>query len=45
MTMSFGVCAPAQGNEAAAITYGDLSDRLRFYGAEVLLIDAVGQRL
>ena len=38
----FGVKVEAQGIEAAAITYGDLSDGLRFCGAEVLLIDAEG---
>ena len=41
----FGVKIEAKGIEAAAITYGDLSDSLRFCGTEVLLIDAVGQRL
>ena len=41
----YGIKVEAQDNEAAAITYGDLSDRLRFCGTEVLLIDAVGQRL
>ena len=36
----FGVKVEAHGIEAAAITYGDLSDRLRFCGTEVLLLDA-----
>ncbi len=41
----FGIKVKAQDNEAAAIAYGDLSDRLRLCRTEVLLIDAVGQRL